>query len=86
MRSLTFTSGHRRTPSGGWQVCKMPSEALDVFPGVAVLRPKRGEELRHFVYKSHRIIYRIESHMVRVLYVRHGARRPVGDPASDEDA
>ena len=45
-----------------------------------------GEELRHFIYKSHRIIYRIESRVVRILYVRHGARRPVGDPASEEDA
>jgi plasmid stabilization system protein ParE len=48
-----------------------------------------GLELRHYIYKSHRIIFRVEDgeKVVRILYVRHGAMEPLGkprDPASDE--
>lgn len=40
------------------------------------------EELRQLLYKSHRIIFRVdkESATVSVLFVRHGKRRAVGEP------
>jgi plasmid stabilization system protein ParE len=45
-----------------------------------------GEELRHSLYKSHRIIFRIEedTRSVRVLHVRHAARRAIGEPETDD--
>lgn len=58
--------------------------------------PKRGarapesqflqQDLRQLVYKSHRIIYRVEPGVVRVLFVRHAARRPVGDPEAESNS
>ncbi len=40
-----------------------------------------GEELRHCVYKSHRIIFRIEesAKTVRILHIRHTRQRTIGD-------
>ena len=49
-----------------------------------------GEELRHVLYKSHRIIIKVEeaSRTVRVLHVRHVSRQPLGSPdaCDQEDA
>jgi plasmid stabilization system protein ParE len=47
-----------------------------------------AEPLRHYIYKSHRIIFGVEEaeKIVRILYVRHGAMQPLGqppDPSSD---
>ena len=58
-------------------------ERLSVFPHRCAIAPESqlfGQELRHALYKSHRIIFRIEepAKIVRVLYVRHGAMLPVG--------
>jgi plasmid stabilization system protein ParE len=41
-----------------------------------------GVELRQKVFKSHRIIYTLDEkkRLVHVHYVRHGARRPLGEP------
>lgn len=40
-----------------------------------------GSDLRHYIYHSHRIIFRIEEKagIVRVLHVRHASRRTVGE-------
>lgn len=45
--------------------------------------PKRN--LRQLIYKSHRIIFEVEAkaRIVRIVYVRHAARRSIGEP--DED-
>jgi plasmid stabilization system protein ParE len=47
--------------------------------------PKR--ELRQLAYKSHRIIFEVNEAqaIVRVLYVRHGKMRAIGDPGTDTD-
>ena len=47
------------------------------------------DTLRQLLFKSHRIIFRVEQaeKIVRVLYVRHGKQRTVGEPdneAADE--
>jgi plasmid stabilization system protein ParE len=46
-----------------------------------------GVDLRHYIYHSHRIIFRIEEEpgIVRVLHVRHAARRAIGERVEDED-
>jgi plasmid stabilization system protein ParE len=52
-------------------------DELEMFPsGCAAAReePKFGEELRQFVYKSHRIVFEVAEDEVHVLYVRHGSR------------
>ena len=40
-----------------------------------------GEELRQVIYRSYRIIYRVEerSRTVRIVHVRHTARRAIGE-------
>ena len=42
--------------------------------------------VRQLVFKSHRIIFRIEetSRIVRVLYLRHASQRTIGEPDEDE--
>ena len=44
------------------------------------------EDLRQLVYKSHRIVFYVDSakNAVYVLHVRHGKRRAVGEPEQDE--
>jgi plasmid stabilization system protein ParE len=44
-------------------------------------------DLRHYIYRSHRIIFRIEEEVgiVRILHVRHAARRTIGQPDEEED-
>jgi plasmid stabilization system protein ParE len=46
-----------------------------------------GEELRHYIYKLHRIIFRIEekAKIVRIVHVRHSARLPLGQEGPDPD-
>ena len=63
--------------------------SLGRFPGRGGIAPESKylkEELRHLIYKSHRIIYRVEAGIVRILYVRHAARRPVGDPKGPDES
>jgi plasmid stabilization system protein ParE len=45
------------------------------------------DELRQLLFKSHRIIFRVErsERIVRVLYVRHGRQRAIGEPADEPD-
>jgi plasmid stabilization system protein ParE len=44
------------------------------------------DTLRHLVFKSHRIIFRIDEakRSVQVLYVRHAKQRAVGEPIDDD--
>ena len=46
------------------------------------------EDLRQLVFKSHRIVFRIDKprRTVWVLWVRHAKRRTVGEPAGEDDA
>lgn len=45
-------------------------------------------ELRQLLFKSHRIIFRVEDveKIVRVLYVLHAKQRAAGEPDGDETA
>lgn len=62
----------------GSMPCRCP-----VAPEIAAL----GQELRHRVYKSHRIIFRVEedSRTVRILHIRHARRRAIGESAEESD-
>src|SRR6266852_3195517 len=52
--------------------------------GIAPEADLLGRELRHYIYKSHRIVYEIKGTTVNVLFLVHGARRPIGEePDSD---
>lgn len=58
--------------------------SLETFPkrcGVARESNFLGEELRHYIYKSHRIIFRVEevARIVRILHIRHSKRRAIGE-------
>jgi plasmid stabilization system protein ParE len=59
-------------------------DSLRTLPNRCAVAPESeflGVELRHDIYKSHRIIFRVDENarMVRVLHVRHGARRAIGE-------
>ena len=45
------------------------------------------ETLRHLIFKSHRIIFRIDEtkRLVQVLYVRHAKQQAVGEAPPDEE-
>ncbi len=62
---------------------------LDSFPNRCALAPESeflGEELRHSIYTSYRIIFRVEeaTQTVRILHVRHGSRRAIGEPEPED--
>lgn len=44
------------------------------------------EDLGQFIYKSHRVIFRIEERqkIVRILHVRHAAQRAIGEPPGSD--
>jgi plasmid stabilization system protein ParE len=63
-------------------------ETFEEFPGrcgIAREAQQGGEDLRQFIYYSHRIIFRIEEEngIVRILHVRHGAQRTIGEMPED---
>jgi plasmid stabilization system protein ParE len=56
---------------------------LEEFPrrfGEAREQPHFAEEIRQFVFKSHRVIFTIEDSAgtIHIVYVRHGKMRAVG--------
>ena len=60
-------------------------ETLEAFPTRCGIAPEGkfvDAELRHLLFKSHRIIFEVDeqARKVRILYVRHGSMRPVGEP------
>jgi plasmid stabilization system protein ParE len=66
-------------------------DSLEILPmryGLAPESEYLGVELRHYLYKSYRIIYRVEeaAKTVRILHVRHGHRRAIGEPVDPDDA
>jgi plasmid stabilization system protein ParE len=59
-------------------------DSLEELPNRCAIAPESeflGETLRHYLFKSHRIIFIVDesSHVVRILYVRHGKMRAVGE-------
>jgi plasmid stabilization system protein ParE len=45
------------------------------------------DTLRHLVFKSYRIIFRVEEakRVVQILYLRHAKQQAFGEPAGDEE-
>jgi plasmid stabilization system protein ParE len=65
-------------------------DALEDFPnrcGIAPESEHLGETLRHYVFKSHRIIFFVDEakQVVRILRIRHGKMRAIGEPEGDEE-
>jgi plasmid stabilization system protein ParE len=59
-------------------------ESLEIFPNRCGLAPETEflhVELRHYIYKSHRVIFRVEesTRRVRILHIRHSKRRAIGE-------
>ena len=59
-------------------------DSLEEFPNRCGIAPESRHldaPLRHYVFKSHRIIFFADQSKktVRILYVRHGSMRPVGE-------
>lgn len=60
-------------------------QTLETLPTRCRIAPESkfvDAELRHHLFKSHRIIFEVHepTHEVRILYVRHGSMRPAGEP------
>lgn len=68
-------------------------DSLECFPERCAFAPERTfleEDLRHLIFKSHRIIFLVDKRRkeVHILDVRHGRRRAIGepDPSTSDDA
>ena len=64
-------------------------ESLEILPtrcGIARESTFLGEELRQYIYKSHRIIFRVEepARIVRILHIHHAKRRAIGEPGESD--
>ena len=88
-----FNYIHDRAPLNArrWLVGLYKSiDSLEMFPsrcGAARESRYAGERLRQFIYKSHRIIFRIEEaeRIVRILHVRHSAQDTIGGSSEPRD-
>jgi plasmid stabilization system protein ParE len=63
---------------------------LETYPNRCAVAPESehlGFELRHLLFKSHRIIFWVEerARMVRILGVRHAARQALGEPPMEDE-
>jgi plasmid stabilization system protein ParE len=73
----------RRSPHRArvWQVGALRAiRSLAEFPRRCPLAPEgdaADSEVRQLVYGDYRILFTIQGNVVRILRVRHGARRPV---------
>jgi toxin ParE1/3/4 len=59
-------------------------DSLESFPERCPFAPERlflEEDLRHLIFKSHRIIFQVNKQRkeVHILEVRHGRRRAIGE-------
>ncbi len=58
-------------------------ETLTQTPNRCPPAPERkyaNQNFRQLIFGPYRIIFLIDGNCVRVLHVRHGARRPIGEP------
>jgi plasmid stabilization system protein ParE len=84
----TFTYIHRDAPLNAQRWLTRLYEQIDtleLFPNRCPVAPDSehmGQELRHLLFESHRIIFRVETEarIVRILGVRHASRRAMGEP------
>ncbi len=59
-------------------------QSLEIMPQRCALARENeffDEELRQLVFKSYRIVFTIRTDTVHILFVRHTARRPLGEDA-----
>lgn len=84
---------HERAPLNAARWLKGVYTAIDTLEtlprrcGIAPEAEHLGEELRNLRFKSHRIIFHVDEprRTVRILYVRHGAQRAIGEPDRTDD-
>lgn len=73
----------RRSPgrARAWQAGAIEAaESLTTLPRRCSLAPEGdavGIEIRQLLYGDYRILFAIDSDLVRILHVRHGAQRPL---------
>jgi len=65
-------------------------DSLETFPARCAIAPEAqyvDDPLRHLLFKSHRIIFHIDEQqkVVRILHIRHGSRRAIGEPSEEMD-
>jgi plasmid stabilization system protein ParE len=65
-------------------------DSLEKFPtrcGIAREHEHLGHTLRHYIFKSHRIIFFVDEDrkLVSILYIRHSKMRAVGEAANDDE-
>lgn len=65
-------------------------DTLSRFPERCAFAPERAwleEDLRHLIFKSHRVVFHIdrENEKVCILHVRHASRRAVGEPEPPDE-
>jgi plasmid stabilization system protein ParE len=78
---------HERAPLNAQQWLVSVYEAIDTlesFPRRCAVAPEGQyveDELRHLLFKSHRIIFHIDEpqKVVRILHIRRGSRRAIGE-------
>jgi plasmid stabilization system protein ParE len=83
-----FSYIHVRAPLNAVRWLKNIHKAIDSleqFPNRCGIAPESeflGETLRQYLFKSHRIIFFVDEpkQVVRILYIRHGKMRAVGEP------
>jgi plasmid stabilization system protein ParE len=61
---------------------------LEMMPRRCTIAPEStylDVELRHYIYKSHRVIFQVDDteRVVRILHVRHCAQRAIGESELD---
>jgi plasmid stabilization system protein ParE len=68
--------------------CIEAVRSLARFPTRSGLAPEAavfGLDIRHLLYRSHRILFVVRGQRVHVLHVRHASRQTLGSDAADED-
>jgi len=63
---------------------------LETYPNRCAVAPESehlGFELRHLLFKSHRIVFCVEeeARIVRIVGVRHAARLAMGEPPIEDE-
>lgn len=90
LEAAAYIALHSPTNAAKWYAGLVKAiKSLDILPTRCAVAPEAhflGEELHHYIYKSHRLIFRVEekTKTVRVLHVRHGAMQPLGKEVQEE--
>ncbi|MGH9560010.1 MAG: type II toxin-antitoxin system RelE/ParE family toxin [Terracidiphilus sp.] len=80
---VRFLQGERQAPLAAerwWNGLLDAIFSLEMMPGRCPVIPEQrhfARELRHLIYRSHRIIFFMNGNVVTVMRIYHGARRPL---------